>query len=1002
MVLLHLCRRDGRYYLWGESAPAQPDGLSLYDVGASRLGGVLEHWLWAEPGICAEPLFLGLPTCGAPGAEQPVPSLPFLAEAAGRPVPDPAVPYPLKPWRVTAVGLTGKQLMTALNQARERRLDDGLFAGESLSLAAGLFRFTGSLVARGRFLPGAREAEGGRFEARWAAVLDGADLRALRGMAAGLPRFLLDGMGPEEAAESIVDDLTDALVRSSVVTTLSEAQAQRGRFYSAHDAWFAALRGSSGVIRWPDAGELHNLCGALSEWRYPVAWQRKADTALRFELSQPAGAGEPWPLRILIQGARDVRPFPADLGEASVTPDLLLALGQAAQLYPPLATAAAMQGGGYGCGLTSDEAYLFLTAAAGVLEGAGYAVSLPPGWQGQQARSVELVADAAPAEPGGTVHSLDEKMAVRWSVTLNGEKLTPEELAGLLRAPSPLVFFRGQWIVVDVRKLQDALRALNRKSEEDISAREIIRLALGVEGHNGLDVAFVRSGGWLNPFLRQLGGEESFEVLPPPEGFNGELRPYQVRGYSWLAFLRALGFGACLADDMGLGKTIQALAFLLHEKAKGERRPVLLAAPMSVLGNWMRETQRFAPGLRCMLHHGAGRWHGESFAREARGADFVLTSYALLPRDYMDLRKVEWAGIILDEAQNVKNPDTRQAQAARALKADYRIALTGTPMENHVGDVWSIMDFLNPGLLGKRGEFRKRFFQPIQSGTDPGARTRLRQMTMPFILRRLKTDKNIITDLPEKIENKVFCPLTLEQAKLYQEVLDTFDRELDSADGIGRRGLILAVLTKLKQVCNHPSNYLGESFARADRSGKLVRLEEMLDEVFAQGESALVFTQYAEMGHLLQRELCQRFAEDMPFLHGGVARKDRDKMVAEFQSSTNPCAFILSLKAGGTGLNLTRATHVFHFDRWWNPAVEDQATDRAFRIGQTRRVMVHKFICSGTLEDRIDQMIEQKTRLAAEIIRNGEKFLTELSNDALRDVLRLDSGGAFYDEGREA
>jgi len=519
----------------------------------------------------------------------------------------------------------------------------------------------------------------------------------------------------------------------------------------------------------------------------------------------------------------------------------------------------------------------------------------------------------------------------------------------------------------------------------------VVRLALGAGGYGGLDVAHVRSGGWLAPFLQRLCGEQPFEVLPAPEDFCGELRPYQLRGFSWLVFLRTWGFGSCLADDMGLGKTIQALAFLLHEKKRGETRPVLLVGPMSVLGNWLREAQRFAPGLRCHIHHGPQRCHGESLVNQAREADVVITSYHLLYRDYSDLRKVGWAGILLDEAQNIKNPDTHQAQAARALQADYRMALTGTPMENHVGDVWSIMDFLNPGILGRRTVFREKFFRPIQSGTDPSARVRLRRVTTPFILRRLKTDKQIIADLPEKIEGKVYCPLTGEQARLYEEVLQSFQRDVELSEGIARRGLILAVLTRLKQVCNHPAHYLGQKQALAKRSGKLVRLEEMLEECFARGESALVFTQYAEMGALLKRHLCQVFACEMPFLHGGVPRRERDRLVQAFQESTQPLAFVLSLKAGGTGLNLTRATHVFHYDRWWNPAVEDQATDRAFRIGQTRNVMVHKFICGGTLEDRIDALIEHKTALAAEIVSSGEAFLTELSNAELRDILSLSS-----------
>ena len=514
-------------------------------------------------------------------------------------------------------------------------------------------------------------------------------------------------------------------------------------------------------------------------------------------------------------------------------------------------------------------------------------------------------------------------------------------------------------------------------------------LALGCGTPQGLEVARVGGDGWLGTFIRRLGGEQSFELLPPPEGFRGELRPYQLRGFSWLAFLRQWGFGACLADDMGLGKTIQTLAFLLREKAHGQELPTLLVAPMSILGNWQRELRRFAPGLRAMLHHGAKRHHGSSFAREAARVDVVLTSFQLLHRDYSTLRGARWGGIIIDEAQNIKNPDTHQSQAARALQADYRIALTGTPIENHVGDLWAIMDFLNPGLLGRRATFREHYFQPIQSGADPGARARLRRVTSPFLLRRLKTDRQIIDDLPDKTESKVVCALTREQAQLYGEVLASFQRELAESEGIKRRGLILAVLTRLKQVCNHPAHYLTEPAPLARRSGKLKRLEEMLEEIFERGESALIFTQYAAMGELLQRHLQETFGCWTPFMHGAVPRQERDRLVREFQESAAPTAFVLSLKVGGIGLNLTRATHVFHYDRWWNPAVEDQATDRAYRIGQTRDVMVHKFICGGTLEERIDEMIEQKSALASEIVGGGEAFLTELSDTELDAILKL-------------
>ncbi|HVF10312.1 MAG TPA: DEAD/DEAH box helicase, partial [Abditibacteriaceae bacterium] len=497
--------------------------------------------------------------------------------------------------------------------------------------------------------------------------------------------------------------------------------------------------------------------------------------------------------------------------------------------------------------------------------------------------------------------------------------------------------------------------------------------------------------GWIGALLRQLEGKVNFEAAPPPHNFQGQLRPYQVRGYSWLRFLQRWGLGACLADDMGLGKTPQTLALLQHAWESGERRPALLICPTSVITNWQKEAARFTPELPVLVYHGLGRTKGTAFKKQASQQALVLSSYALLHRDFEVLKEVAWAGVVLDEAQNIKNPETKQAQAARALPAQYRIALTGTPVENNVGDLWSILEFLNPGFLGRQSEFKRRFFVPIQTGSDPAAAQRLRRLTEPFILRRLKTDKSIIADLPEKNEMKVFCTLTKEQASLYAAVVEDASAALDEADGIRRKGLVLATLTKLKQACNHPAQLLGDNSAIPGRSGKLARLTEMMEEVLAAGDRALVFTQFREMGDIIRRHLQETFGHEVLFLHGGVTKKARDRLVERFQGddSAAPRIFLLSLKAGGVGLNLTRANHVFHFDRWWNPAVENQATDRAFRIGQMKNVQVHKFLCAGTLEEKIDEMIERKQAVASQVIGAGEGWLTELSTAELKELFAL-------------
>jgi len=423
--------------------------------------------------------------------------------------------------------------------------------------------------------------------------------------------------------------------------------------------------------------------------------------------------------------------------------------------------------------------------------------------------------------------------------------------------------------------------------------------------------------------------------------------------------------------------------------------------PTSVVNNWQKEATRFTPDLPVLVHHGLARTKGAAFKKSVRKQAIVISSYALLNRDIDLFREVEWAGIILDEAQNVKNPETRQSKAARSLRAETRIALTGTPVENNVGDLWSIMEFLNPGYLGTQAEFKRSYFIPIQANREPEAATRLKQLTGPFILRRLKTDRSIITDLPQKQEMKVYCTLTKEQASLYAAVVKDAETALTQSEGIQRKGVVLATISKLKQVCNHPAQFLGDHSAIQGRSGKLTRLTEMLEEMLTVGDRALIFTQFSEMGALLQRHLQETFGREVLFLHGGVSKKRRDQMVSRFQpegvarengpgvKEDRPPIFILSLKAGGTGLNLTQANHVFHFDRWWNPAVENQATDRAFRIGQTKNVQVHKYLCAGTLEEKIDEMIERKKEVAEQVVGTGEGWLTELSNEQLKELFTL-------------
>jgi SNF2 family DNA or RNA helicase len=517
------------------------------------------------------------------------------------------------------------------------------------------------------------------------------------------------------------------------------------------------------------------------------------------------------------------------------------------------------------------------------------------------------------------------------------------------------------------------------------------RYYLADDEETGLPVTALRTSGWIDDLLNASEPRDHYTEVEKPANFLGELRPYQHRGLAWLSFLARHGMGSCLADDMGLGKTIQMIALWLLERADGATPgPTLLVVPMSLVGNWQRELQRFAPTLRVMVHHGMERLTGQDFQREAAGHDVIISTYGLAFRDFEHLAAVPWYRIALDEAQNIKNPAAKQSTALRSLRCVQRVALTGTPVENRLSELWSIVDFLNPGYLGSAHDFRHRFALPIERHHDENRAQRLRHLIRPFILRRRKDDPGIQLDLPEKMEMKVYCNLTREQAALYEAVVREMLTEIDQSGGMQRRGRILATLIKLKQICNHPAHFLGDGSPLAHRSGKCDRIVEMLEEVLAEGHRALVFTQFREMGTLLQKLIEDSLGGTTLFLHGGCAQKARQEMVDRFQDPRGGVSvFLLSLKAGGFGLNLTAANHVFHFDRWWNPAVEDQASSRAHRIGQEKAVQVHKFLCVGTLEERIDALMEHKRNIAENIVGTGEEWLTELSTDALRELFAL-------------
>jgi SNF2 family DNA or RNA helicase len=680
---------------------------------------------------------------------------------------------------------------------------------------------------------------------------------------------------------------------------------------------------------------------------------------------------------------------------------LLMSLGYAARIYPK-----------FWQGLETDEpvgifvdlptAFEFLKESAWVLEDAGYKVIVPAWWtpKGRQRAKIRLKARGKSLgnnDKSKSYFSLETLVDYQYELAIGDQRVSEEEWQQLVQTKSPLVQFRGQWMELDQEKMQQMLAFWKQHQVDNPELSLLDFMRLSTQDDDDLEVEFDRKDA-LATMLTQLQDKTRLDLSPDPDHLQGTLREYQRRGLSWLKYLEGLGLNGCLADDMGLGKTVQVIARLVQEREhaaqNGSNRipPTLLIAPTSVVGNWEHELHQFAPHLTAAVHHGGDRTQDlKAFKALCRNHDVIITSFTLARKDAKLLGAIAWHRIVLDEAQNIKNPKTAQTKAILKLNANHRLALTGTPVENRLLDLWSIFNFLNPGYLGTQTQFRKQFEIPIQKDHDPKRSTTLKKLVEPFILRRVKTDQAIIKDLPDKVEQKLFCNLTKEQASLYEAVLKDVEKDLEKAEGMKRKGLILATLTKLKQICNHPRQFLqDDSEFSPDRSHKLSRLLEMLDEVVQEGESALIFSQFREIGDAIETYLRHTCHYNTYHIHGGTQRQKREQMIAEFQDpETEPSIFVLSLKAAGVGITLTKANHVFHFDRWWNPAVEDQATDRAFRIGQKKNVFVHKFVAIGTLEERIDQMIEDKKKLAGAIVGADESWLTELDNDAFKALIAL-------------
>ncbi|HAX78738.1 MAG TPA: ATP-dependent helicase [Cyanobacteria bacterium UBA11372] len=949
----------------------------------------------------------------------------------------------LYPWAVEGLCLNATEAIKFLQALplSSFKASDAYLGGE-LRFWAQVCRWSLDLLSRGKFLPGLYRKTDGSVVACWQPLLDSAvDRERLAKFAQQMPgacRTYQDGtselpnyprldlpVAPEKLLLEFLSSTIDAQVRawgnstpptaatpvrewlqalSKVSDNLVQATGEAvGRLETALQTWTAAVQDY--IVVSPSQGlgqNLYRTCFAIypptageNNWRLEYFLQAADDAEFLISAS-----------RIWNHTAAELVHQGRKINHPQET--FLQGLGLAARLFAPIEPSL-RERRPQSCLLTPLQAYEFIKSAAWRLKDSGLGAILPPslasheGWANRLGLKIQA---QTPSTKKNERLGLQSLLNFKWELSIGGQTLSKAEFDRLVAQNTPLVEINGEWVELraqDVRAAQTFFAS--RKEQMALSLEDALRLSTGdTQTIEKLPVVSFEASGTLEELLSNLTNNRAIEPIVP-KSFKGTLRPYQERGVGWLSFLEKWGLGACLADDMGLGKAIQFIAFVLYlQEEQALEAPILLLSPTSVLGNWEREVKKFGPSIKTLVHHGDKRAKGKALAKAVKDKHLVITSYPLVFRDAKDLQSINWQGVVLDEAQNIKNPDAKQSKAVRELQTQFRIALTGTPVENRLSELWSIMDFLNPGYLGQRQFFQRRFGIPIEKYGDGESLKTLRSLVQPFILRRLKTDKEIIQDLPEKQEMTVFCPLAVEQASLYQKMVEESLAEIESADGIKRKGMILALITKLKQICNHPSLFKEKSETEksaisSQQSGKLQRLDEMLEELVAEGDRALIFTQFAEWGKLLKPHLEKQLEQEVLFLYGSTAKKQREEMIDRFQNDPEaPKIFILSLKAGGVGLNLTRATHVFHFDRWWNPAVENQATDRVFRIGQTRNVQVHKFVCTGTLEEKIHDLIESKKALAEQVVGAGENWLTELDTDQLRNLLLLDRSSVIDDE----
>ena len=828
------------------------------------------------------------------------------------------------------------------------------------------------LVARGSVVPSLKllkRPDNGPAEVavRWLpALADGPEIDAL---VACMPPTVtaLGGGDARWVCSSVVASVVETIVHESVERMELPAQPPNAQTVTdLNDTVIARMDGQSFMANSNLAGDLSRR---LEQWTRGVTANNRRNLVVELAPPEPNGV---WVVSVKVPHKGRLVPVDAALRTESSTGTLHAEWNRFGRLMPAIDRTSSRRRGQVA--LSQDEAWDFMTTLGPTIAAAGFDVRVPAMSRRKAKPTLRLMADT----PAGSVVGAHQLSNVAWTVLFGDLELTAAEVAHLARQARPLVQSNGKWVEVDRADLEKAAAALaEREKVTTMTGAEILRASMGLDDAGLSGGTVVHGNSWAADILRKA-GDASAEPVTSPDGFAGELRTYQAEALGWLGFLDAAELGGCLALDMGLGKTPTMLAHLARCQGNG---PALVVAPAAVVGNWAAEAAKFAPGLRVMVHHGADRWSDRVLVDRISRVDMVITTYATAVRDLEALCEVQWGRVVLDEAQAIKNPTSDTSQQLRRLQARSRIALTGTPIENGLGDLWAILDFTNPGLVGSRATFLAQM-----SGDGEAA---LRALNGILLFRRTKAEPEVARELPDKIDELDHCTMTPEQIGLYQAVLDTLVAEVGDPDGKeAAQGAILAAITALKQICNHPAAYREDGKPLAGRSGKLARLEEIIESVFASNERVLVFTHFASWGRRLAQHLSEVFGTKVECYDGSLARNVRDRMVAEFQQNTGPGAMVLSLKAGGTGLNLTNANHVVLYDRWWNPAVEDQARDRAWRIGQSKTVISHRLVCPGTVDERVEEVVAGKRHIA-NLVLPASSSLADLSVDQLRVALGL-------------